>query len=320
MFDDIMNILPLLSAFFIIGISSIFIFNSFRNFFGQIKLARLITDTPTANVRSTAEGYTELKGVAKNLPNQTLVSPLTNTECCWYHVTIEQLVPDINDNNTYRSNWQVIDEHISSHFFLIEDNNETALVCPANAHIINKKQQQWQDSKLPGEKQKKPGFWRRFISNPSNKKYRFHEFLIKPNEEIYILGFFETITKDSRLISAKEFNKTLTEKRFYELKKQDHLRVNNNDINSINTALNELKQKKPNLKIISGRKLNGDPYIISNLSQNKITNRLYRKALMHIFLSVVFLIIPLTFLNYKYDFNNQQESPTQSYNYLSNEN
>ena len=50
---------------------------------------RLIVDTPTARIRSAAQGYVELTGIAH--PHRELVAaPLTGTPCVWYRYEIEE--------------------------------------------------------------------------------------------------------------------------------------------------------------------------------------------------------------------------------------
>jgi len=58
--------------------------------FHFIRRARLIEDTPTAKVRSAAQGYLELIGRGKYLGDKPLVAPLTGTPCTWYSYKIER--------------------------------------------------------------------------------------------------------------------------------------------------------------------------------------------------------------------------------------
>ena len=82
--------------------------------FHFIRRARLIEDTPTAKVRSAAQGYLELIGRGKYLGDKPLVAPLTGTPCTWYSYKIEREV-----QSGKQTRWSTVESEISSLPFLL---------------------------------------------------------------------------------------------------------------------------------------------------------------------------------------------------------
>ena len=67
------------------GLSALAFYFAFRN----LARARLIEDTPTSRVRSAHQGYVELEGEAAAMQGEPILSPLTQTACCWFRYKIE---------------------------------------------------------------------------------------------------------------------------------------------------------------------------------------------------------------------------------------
>jgi len=153
--------------------------------FHFIRRARLIEDTPTAKVRSAAQGYLELIGRGKYLGDKPLVAPLTGTPCTWYSYKIEREV-----HSGKQTRWSTVESEISSLPFLLVDDTGQCLINPVGAEVIPAVNQVWY------------GNTRRPLSGPSGSggffrlgsgEYRYTEKRLHADEFLYALGDFVTL-------------------------------------------------------------------------------------------------------------------------------
>ncbi|HET8711057.1 MAG TPA: hypothetical protein VFM32_06765, partial [Spongiibacteraceae bacterium] len=82
----------------------------------NLRKARTIEDTPTAKIRSAAQGYLSISGLASAIDNDIVIAPLTGQPCLWYHYTIERL-----DRGDKHSHWTTIERGTSEKLFAIDD-------------------------------------------------------------------------------------------------------------------------------------------------------------------------------------------------------
>jgi hypothetical protein len=141
---------------------------------------RLITDTPTARIRSAPQGYVELSGRA--LPHAgTLTAPLTKLPCVWYRFRVEE-----QRRGGKRNDWMLVDEGKHEGPFLLDDGTGVCLIDPAGADLTCRTRDLWygharQPSGAVGHS------WNLF-----RKRYRYREERISSGEPLYALGHFET--------------------------------------------------------------------------------------------------------------------------------
>jgi hypothetical protein len=155
--------------------------------FHFIRRARLIEDTPTAKIRSAAQGYLELIGTGKYLNDKPITAPLTGTPCTWYSYKIERKV-----HSGKHTRWSTVESEISSLPFLLVDNTGHCLINPAGAEVIPAVNHVWY------------GHSRRPTSGPSNSGgffqlssggYRYTEKRLHADESLYALGEFVTLNE-----------------------------------------------------------------------------------------------------------------------------
>jgi hypothetical protein len=172
------------------GAASLFgFFGAFRH----LHRARIIEDTPTAKVRSAPQGYVELIGQAHIMKGDTIVAPLTRTDCCWWRYKIEKR----RDNK-----WQKVEGGESDTLFLLRDDTGECIVDPDGADITPSDRSIWYGlNKYP--KDHLPTRYR--VDDPLLKgllklsasigmgEYRYTEERILPGDEIYAIGLFKSM-------------------------------------------------------------------------------------------------------------------------------
>ena len=145
-------------------------FFGFRNW----RLARLIEDTPVSRVRSAAQGYLELSGVARFTDGAANTAPLSKMPCVWWRYKIERRIE--NDKNR---RWETINSGASVAPFKLEDSTGICLVGPASADVRPAKKATWYGSEaLPAAL--------------GGGEYRYTEHRIHENEQISVIGEFLT--------------------------------------------------------------------------------------------------------------------------------
>jgi hypothetical protein len=155
--------------------------------------ARIIEDTPTARVRSAAQGYVELEGYARQLPEQTHVAPLTGTPCVWFRFKIEE---QRSSSGSSGSHWSVVESRHSSEPFIFFDQTGDCLVDPRGSEVLPGARKVWYGStRWPGAASK-PGMFGPVFG----KRFRYTEERIDAGE-VYILGWFDTVRGSETSIS-----------------------------------------------------------------------------------------------------------------------
>ncbi|MBK8576134.1 MAG: hypothetical protein IPN90_10845 [Elusimicrobia bacterium] len=126
----------------------------------------------------------ELAGIAEAVSGKTQVCPLTGTSCLWYFFKIERY-----ERRGKNSRWVTISSGRSTDVFGLRDNTGLALVVPFNAEVTPRRHQQWRGETLsPTEGPSERGFFSGFGS------YRYTQDLILPDDPVYVLGWFETLS------------------------------------------------------------------------------------------------------------------------------
>ena len=154
---------------------------SFYLFLRWLGRARLIDDTPTATVRSAAQGYVELEGVARMMDGDPVTSPVSGERCCWYRYVVEHKAQ--GDDR-----WRTVSTGISDSVFHLDDGTGCCIVDPEGAEVIPSVRLTWRGHlAFPGAAPLESSFWDRFLhSGP----YRYTEQRLQEGDPIYATGHF----------------------------------------------------------------------------------------------------------------------------------
>jgi hypothetical protein len=172
------------------GIAVYFFYLIWRN----LNCARAIDDTPTARVRSAPQGYVELQGEARCLPDKPVLAPLTNTICVWYRFKIERE----KHNSRSGSHWSEVESGRSGTPFVLFDVTGECLVDPRHAEVTPVIRKVWYgSSKWPGALERR-GLFGALLGT----RYRYTEERIDAGD-VYVLGWFDTLRSTDQSVSEE---------------------------------------------------------------------------------------------------------------------
>ena len=121
-----------------IGIA-VLVFGGLVAWLGALKRYRAIVDTPTAVLRSAAQGYVELVGTCKTAPDQELLRYGKAPPCLWYLVTI------VEQRRSFGKS-RIRTRYARSEYpFLIEDGTGECVIDPNHAEVQSAHQTSWRE-------------------------------------------------------------------------------------------------------------------------------------------------------------------------------
>lgn len=136
---------------------------SFIAWFGNIRRQRAISSIATSNIASAAQGYAELFGRAVQQSHDWLSARLSGRRCVWFYYKAERRTG--NDER-----WETLDEGSSDDTILLDDGSGQCTVDADGAEVYTTHRKSWRDG-----------------------EYRYTEWLLLPNEPLYVIGEFSTI-------------------------------------------------------------------------------------------------------------------------------
>jgi len=161
--------------------------------FYYLKIKHLIQNTPTSKIRSVAMGFAEVCGkVIPTEKNGILISPFSNQKCVYYKYIIQEY-----RSSGKSSSWVTIKQDKVKRHFYVKDESGRILIDPTHAKIDIKKTAVYNS----GLGKDPPNNVIRFLERENirfegilfgiNKKMRFIEYIIKPNDKLYVMGTVE---------------------------------------------------------------------------------------------------------------------------------
>ncbi len=162
-----------------------------------LKTARNIEDSPTSKIRSAAQGYVELTGVAKPLTTPSTIGKLTQKPCAWYRYTIE-VFETINTATQTQASWNLLDQGISKEAFLLDDGTGQCIIQPGDAEIMATQCNVWRGhTRIPNPPTTS---FLRWLFWDSFGSYRYTEYRLEFDVPIYASGMFYTLSSENQLI------------------------------------------------------------------------------------------------------------------------
>lgn len=182
--------IPIEVFLLIVSIFTLFMALSFYRWYKNFVQARIMLDTPTAKIRSAAQGYVELSGIQKCLPQKPTIAFLSKARCTWYRYTIEHATKD---------RWFLIENGASNEAFILEDETGVCIIDPKGAQITTTNVDTWQGfSRYPEGKPK--NWFMRLLGTLG--RYRYREWRMEEGMALYAIGNFHTIqTEDNTSVN-----------------------------------------------------------------------------------------------------------------------
>ena len=173
--------IPIQALWVMVGIGGLFVLYFFYQSYKSLQRARVLEDTPTAKIRSAAQGYVELAGEQFNLGNAPTLTRLSHLPCTWYRYAIQFM--------DQQNGWRVIEHGNSEALFGLKDGTGICIIDPKGADISTSQVDQWQGfSRYPT---KKPSSWIGRLWG-SLGKYRYTEWTMHEGMSLHAMGNFHT--------------------------------------------------------------------------------------------------------------------------------
>lgn len=153
---------------------------------------RVLENTPTALVRSAAQGYTELRGMAELMAGEPIRAPASLRVCVWFKYKIEHL-RESGRGQDRRKTWVVIEQGTSDNLFHLTDTSGSCAVDPDGADVHTNQRDVWfgQAPRPAGFSPPASNRLSRWFES-AGRSYRYTEHLIRPGDALYVIGQFMT--------------------------------------------------------------------------------------------------------------------------------
>ncbi len=153
---------------------------------------RMVENMPTALIRSAAQGYTELRGMAALMDGDPILAPASLRRCVWFKYKIEHY-EEAGHGRDRRKTWVVVEHGESDSLFNLTDTSGSCAVDPDGAEIYASQRDVWYgQSRLPGSfRPSGDTALSRWLFG-IGKAYRYTEHLILPGDALYVIGQFTT--------------------------------------------------------------------------------------------------------------------------------
>jgi hypothetical protein len=154
----------------------------------RLRRDRFIADTPLVRIRSAAQGYVRVSGIARSPPGEIMRSPLTDRTCVWWDYRVEAREENAKGQAVYRT----VERATSVTPFVLDDADGECLIGPVGAEVTATSNEHWSGmSRHPhGEPQSHS-----IIGLPGQDDYRFQERLIVPGTPLSVLGELRSHTE-----------------------------------------------------------------------------------------------------------------------------
>jgi hypothetical protein len=149
--------------------------------FSRLRRDRFIADTPLVRIRSAAQGYVRVAGIARSPPDETLRSPLTGRACVWWDYRVEAREENAKGEAKYRT----IEKATSVTPFVLNDSDAECLIGPVGAEVTATSNERWSGmSRHPNGTPVSHSI----LGLVGEDDYRFQERLITPGTPLSVLG------------------------------------------------------------------------------------------------------------------------------------
>lgn len=148
-------------------------------FVTSIRRDRQLADTPLVKIRSAAQGYVKVSGLARCAEDPPTAAPLSSRACVWWSFTVEKR----RGRGREEDGWEVVDNASSVTPFVLADADSECLVGPVNAEITPTCRNVWYGDSLRPTSPPPVGN-ALFVSG----NFRYTELLLKVGDALSVTG------------------------------------------------------------------------------------------------------------------------------------
>ncbi len=153
---------------------------------------RMFENMPTALIRSAAQGYTEIRGMAEMMDGEPIRAPASLRRCVWFKFKIEHYRESPHERDRHKT-WVVVENGESDGLFKLTDTSGSCAVDPDDAEVHATHRDVWYGKSCwPGGFQSAGDNLLARWFHSIGKDYRYTEYLIRPGDALYVIGQFTT--------------------------------------------------------------------------------------------------------------------------------
>lgn len=163
--------------------------------------ARVVGGTPISPIGMAAGGYRHVEGTAEAIDGQTVVAPLTGSECVWYSATVEEWTR-AGGATARRADWQTVRSVTSSAPLLVRDSTGACSVRVFSAEITPRDKSRWTGDSLEPTDRNPPRLGPQEsgpmvqVSGTPTSRFRYTETRIYAGDPITVAGVYHP-TRDA---------------------------------------------------------------------------------------------------------------------------
>jgi E3 Ubiquitin ligase len=257
--------------------------------FSRLRRDRFIADTPLVRIRSAAQGYVRIAGIARSPPNETLRSPLTGRACVWWDYQVEARQENAKGEAEYRT----IEKATSVTPFVLDDSEGECLIGPVGAEVTPTSNERW--SGMSRHPQGAP-LSHAILGLVGQDDYRYHERLIAPGTPLSVLGELRSNT-DFGAVEQKTQEILLQWKRdpstlLRRFDRNDDGQIDSDEWESARVAARAEAEAtvlhSPIERVgVVAQTTHGEPFLIAPLDEKHLVRREKRHALLLLLASIL---------------------------------
>ncbi len=166
--------------------------------FRDLRIRRMIENTPTARIRSMAMGLVEVQGAV--LERSQIAAPFSGNRCAYWEV-------DIAVRSNRRNGWVTVHRRSSGQPFFVDDGTGLALVYPegSQCRVPSGSEEECQGFGLPDcyeSYMAEQNLWQRHLWRLSGM--RFRERMLVEGQHVFILGSAEPRAQSSDIANPED--------------------------------------------------------------------------------------------------------------------
>jgi hypothetical protein len=257
----------------------------------RLRRDRFMADTPLVRIRSAAQGYVRIEGIAAQPPGESMRSPLTGRACVWWDYRVDYREKTERGATVYRA----IETATSVTPFVLNDSDGECLVGPVGAEVTATINDRWRGN--TPHPTGLPYFESGFLATGSGD-YVYHERLISPGSRLSVLGELRSHTefgavdeKTKQILQQWKLDQAALVRRF------DRNHDGQIDATEWDAARAAAKTEAEATVLHSpiervgvvGQTTHGEPFVIAPLDDRRLVRREQRNAALLLLASVLLL-------------------------------